>query len=219
MNSIDLNKNDVLNYITEEINKNKCGYYYVDSNLYHHNSSYEDGASICKNGILTAQSLFNRKIKKYSSDYMNNLKNDDFHVNGIDSVSLSLVGLDDLYDDEYEYNPLNFYLIDFLVSSSLNTDRSSINYGNEFLFYGDIGVDKLISLDFRLLKLIELLNKKSYLLNISIEDIVLKYNELINISDVIKDLNLNIALREMLFEDSSLIDIEKISCSKRIMLK
>lgn len=218
MKKVILNEKDVIDYVVECLNVLKNGYCFMSDNLYHHNSSYDNAKSICENGILTVESLYSRKIGKYSDKSIDSLKKDDFHVNGIDSVSLSLIGLDDLYPDEFEYDPLNSYLVDFLISEDLNTNRSTINYGNEFLFYGDISIDKIHSLDIRLLKYIKQRSQKIGLSNSLVNDIIDKYNNLIDISLIIKKMNLNVSLREMSFEDNSLIDLDKLSSSKKIVL-
>lgn len=41
------------------------------------------------------------------------------HVNGKNSVSLSVIGLKDLYPNEVEYNPFSPNLVDFLITSDI----------------------------------------------------------------------------------------------------
>lgn len=219
MKEIILSEKDVLEYVIKKIDEFRCGYRYIDKNLYHHNTSYKDASSICKYGILTVKDLAKLQIKNYSKESLDDFINDDFHVNGIDSVSLSVVGLNDLYKDEYEYDPYSSYLVDFLISNDIKTNRYTINYGNEFLFYGNIMQDKFKSIDTRLLKFIKEADKKNYMGNYSINNVVIKYNELLKIASTVKDLNLDILLRDMSFEDDSILDINKMVCERKILLK
>lgn len=137
----------------------------------------------------------------------------DSHVNGIDSISLSVVGLTDLYRDEFEYDPYNPTQVDFNISSDVKAHRLTTHYGNEFLCNDSISIDKLRSVDIRLLELIKL-SEKGY----SIRDIIDKYNCLKDIALAIKQSNLDIPFREM-SSDNLTMDIDKVSVTPKLILK
>ena len=67
----------------------------------------------------------------------------DSHANGSESISLAVVGLDDLNPDEFEYDPFSEKQVDILITSDIVARRVTTNYGNEFLSDKSIDVDKL----------------------------------------------------------------------------
>ena len=143
-------------------------------------------------------------------------EDDDSHVNGIDAVSLSISGMDDLYGDEEEYNPFDPSRVDFLVSSEVMASRNSTNYGNEFLSIGSIGIDKIKAVDIRLIELMNKIGKNSYY---TTEGMVNKYNALIDIARTIKEYNLDIPLREMSYGEEYSIDIDTLTRRPRLKIK
>lgn len=143
-------------------------------------------------------------------------EDDDFHVNGIDAVSLSISGMDDLYGDEEEYNPFEPDKVDFLVSSEVMASRNSTNYGNEFLSMGSISIDKIKAIDIRL---IDLMNKIGENSHYTTEGMVNKYNTLRDIARTIKEYNLDIPLREMSYGEEYSIDIDYLARRPRLKIK
>lgn len=218
MNTILLDNYYVLDYIKKEINDSKCGIKTVKYADYHHNTKYKNVPLICSNGLLAIKELHNKGLKNYSLDLLKQKSDIESHVNGDDAISLSMVGLDDLYPDEFEYNPHSPFMVDILISSFINASRNSTHYGNEFLSYESIKPDKLKSIDIRLLKLISLIDKNTYSNIISLSDIIDNYNYLIDISLAIKKCKLDIPLREMSYQDDSLLDIDKLSSLPKITL-
>ena len=158
-------------------------------------------------------------IKNYTDELLQKMGDIESHINGNDAVSLSVVGLQDLYPNEYEYDPFNPSQVDFLVSSEIQAGRLSIHYGNEFLSYKSIGVDKLKSVDIRLLELIELVEQGYSSSNFSIQSAIQKYNYLKNIALTMKNSQLDIPLREMSYQDNSLMDVDKLSTTPKLVLK
>ena len=126
---------------------------------YHHISSYNAAPSIIKNGILSVSDLHKKGIIKFSEKELKLSEDIESHVNGSDRVSLAVVGLDDLYADEYEFNPFKPASVDFIISSDVKTSRSSTHYGNEFLSYGSIKNNMIKSVDVRLFEYLDKLNK------------------------------------------------------------
>lgn len=178
------------NYIVEQFQNNKIDSVNFSRNLYHHNSGYSKAPTILKHGILSIRKLNNLGIIQLSEKQLQIFDDNYSHVNGLDGVSLSLVGLDDLYKDEFEYNPFSSDSLDFLISNSIIARRSTQHYGNEFVTYEDVLVNKIKSLDFRLINLI----KKD---SISSEELIDKYNMIIKIAYEIEKRNLKIKMREM----------------------
>jgi len=208
----------ILEYIKDMINDLKIKTLTVDNAKYHHNTNYSDAPSICRTGILTMQDLKNRGIKNYTDEFLNSMDDTNSHVNGIDSVSLAVMGLQDLYKDELEYNPYSPNQVDFLVSSDVKAGRSSVNYGNEFLASKSISIDKLRSVDIRILKLIESSEKKVSINKYALQNIIEKYNYLKDIAIAMRYSNLDIPLREM-SHDSLMIDIDKLATVPKLLIK
>ena len=217
MNKILLEEKYILEYIRDSINDFKIRSVEINNAKYHHNTSYSFAPLILKHGILSQSELNRLGIKKYSSEVLKLLSDTDSHVNGIDDVSLSVVGLTDLYRDEMEYNPYDPSSVDFTISNDIQARRSTIHYGNEFLCHKNIDNDKLKSVDVRILKLIELtlINKKD---SQSIKNIIDKYNCLKNIALAIKQYKLDIPFREM-SQDNLTMDVDKVSKAPQLILK
>lgn len=219
MNTILLEEKYILEYIRDIIQSSKTGQITVNKARYHHNTKYCDAPSVCHHGILTMSDLKNIGIKDYNEDFFQRMDDIESHINGIGAVSLSVVGLHDLYDGEEEYNPFTPDQVDFLVSSEIKAGRSAIHYGNEFLSQKSISVDKLRSIDIRLLKLIEMIesgySSDSYIIQNAIE----KYNYLREVALVMKSNQLDIPLREMSHHQNYSLDINKLSSNPKLVLK
>lgn len=217
METILLEEKNVLEYIYDSICSAKlCGNEIIDAK-YHHNTAYKDAVSICKYGILTLADMNSKGIRKDTKEFLKIMSDIDSHVNGNNCVSLSVVGLTDIYPNEDEYNPFSPNLVDFLVSSDVQASRSSIHYGNEFLNCGSIMRDSLKSVDIRLLKL--LCQEKSYMSDSSIQTIIQKYNYLRAIALEVKKQQLELPLREMSESTVFQIDINKLSKYPTLVLK
>lgn len=219
MKTILLEEKYILEYIKSVLHDVKMGTFNVYNAKYHHNTSYRDASSVCQYGILTMMDLKKLGIKNYTDELLQKMGDIESHINGNDAVSLSVVGLQDLYPNEYEYDPFNPSQVDFLVSSEIQAGRLSIHYGNEFLSYKSIGVDKLKSVDIRLLELIELVEQGYSSSNFSIQSAIQKYNYLKNIALTMKHSQLDIPLREMSYQDNSLMDVDKLSSNPKLILK
>lgn len=216
MGNIIIDKKLALEYIRDTLRASKNKLEFVKHAKYHHNTRYRNAASVCRNGILTMLDLHKYKIISFSPEMLRKFDDDDFHVNGIDAVSLSIAGLDDLYGDEEEYNPFDPSRVDFLVSSEVMASRNSTNYGNEFLSLGSIGIDKIRSVDIRLIELMNKTGDNSYS---TTESMVNKYNALRDIAHTIKEYNLDIPLREMSYGEEYSIDIDTLARKPRLKIK
>ncbi len=217
MSNMFLEEKYILNYIKDALNCCKGSKTIINDARYHHNSNYSDSPLIVKNGILSLKELNNRGIKNYSKKILEIMNDTDSHVNGNDGISLSVVGLNDLYPEEEEYNPFNPNMVDFLISSKISAFRTTLNYGNEFLAFKPINNKYLKSIDIRLLKLVEdRLNNHS---DNSIINIIDKYNYLKDIVIAINECNLCIPIREMSDDEGQKIDINKLDNYPKILIK
>lgn len=97
--------------------------------------------------------------------------------------------------------------------------KADSDNGNEFLSQKSISVDKLRSIDIRLLKLIEMIESgylsDSYIIQNAIE----KYNYLREVALVMKSNQLDIPLREMSHHQNYSLDINKLSSNPKLALK
>lgn len=188
---------------------------------YHHNCDYKDTSSIINNGIL---SYSNRQLLKGINLTDNERKklNEECHVNGTNLISLSSLDInyDELYKDEWLYDPYISSKVDILVSGSVKAYRSSINYANEYLAKDKIDKMNFESIDVRLLKnsndktISYIDNSYEYRLNKIIE----YYNYLREIAISLVNNNLDIPLREM-SEENITLDKEKVIKLPKIYFK
>lgn len=216
MNEKIIREKYALEYIKDILSTYSYALKNVDDAKYHHNAPYKDACFIIKYGILSMEEINKLGIKSYSEEDLNLMDDIESHVNGKDGVSLSIVGLTDLYKDEEEYNPFMPNVVDFLIDNNIKAFRNTIHYGNEFVSEGKITSDKIKSADIRLVKYIDSLPKKD---NIDIIDVVNKYNNLILMSKEIVSSNKDIQIREMSDGCNKTIDTLKISEEPRLILK
>lgn len=218
MSSIQLEEKRILEYIKESIHDMKICLENVEHARYHHNTSYKDAISICKYGILSMIEQNKLGIRDYSLDTLKIMSDITSHVNGSDAISLSVVGLKDLYPDEEEYDPYSMTQVDFLISSSIKASRSTHHYGNEFLSFSNIKIQKLRAVDIRLLRLIESIENEK-ITDYPINKVVDKYNRLRKIALAIKQTKLDISIREMSGVCPFSIDIDRLSKTPKIVIK
>lgn len=214
MKKIYVQKENVLNYILELLNIYKGETIKLENARYHHNTDYKDGKNVVENGILTLQSLSDKGLMELSKEQLKIMDDTSSHINGINGVSLAVVGLKDLYRDEFEYDPFDDSKLDIIVDTSLHARRTSTNYGNEFIADGDIDISYIRAIDVRLEKFInKLLTTDDERVII---EIVEKFNYLIDISSSL--INLNILLREASFEQYKVLDKENIAKLNKITI-
>ena len=215
MNEKIIREKYALEYIKDILSTYSYALKNVDDAKYHHNAPYKDARFIIKYGILSMEEINKLGIKSYSEEDLNLMDDIESHVNGKDGVSLSIVGLTDLYKDEEEYNPFMPNVVDFLIDNNIKAFRNTIHYGNEFVSEGKITSDKIKSADIRLVKYIDSLPKKD---NIDIIDVVNKYNNLILMSKEIVSSKKDIQIREMSEGVNRKIDVEKMSEMPRLLM-
>lgn len=216
MGSISLEKKYITEYIKSTLTDLKIKTVEVENAKYHHNSNYDDVPFIIKHGILSPIELNRLGIKKYSDDTLKLMNDTESHINGNNAISLSVTGLTDIYHNEEVYDPFSPTNVDFLISSDIPVKRSTLHYGNEYLSYQKITIDKIKALDIRLLTLIEKIeDNKSYY---TIESLIKKYNTLKEIAISIKRTKLDIPLREN-SKTNITLDIDKLSTIPKLTLK
>ena len=216
MNEKSIREKYALEYIRDILSTYSYALKNVDNAKYHHNAPYKDAPLIIKYGVLSMENINKFGIRSYSEDDLILMDDRESHVNGRNGVSLSIVGLTDLYAGEEEYDPFTTEMIDFLIDNNIRAFRSTIHYGNEFVSEGKITSDKIKSADIRLIKYIQDLLKKG---RGNIEDAVNKYNNLILMSKEIVSSNKDIQIREMSDGFNKTIDTLKISEERRLILK
>lgn len=210
---ITIDKKNIKNYLEDILNSHRIKSKNIEDKLYHHNSSYKDGISIVKNGILSLKEMNNKKIIQLSKEQLELYDDTSSHINGSDGISLSIVGLTDLYRDEDEYNPFDSNKLDIIVSKEVQARRSSTHYGNEFIASKKISSKLVESIDVRLIKFLENIKHES-----DITKLIENYNHLLDIAKAIKEKGLDISIREMSNENITL-DAEKLSNSPKIFVK
>lgn len=215
MSKIVVEHENILDYVKYVFSNLKNDFQDIENAKYHHNSKYENAVSICRYGILTVDDL--KKIKDYSPEELLKLQDTESHVNGSDAVSLSVIGLDDLYKNELEYYPFSPDVVDFLITSEIDVSRSTHHYGNKYLVYSSITSDKIKSIDIRFLELIKSLGYHAHYDEIS--KVIQKYNYLRELAIAINELQLNIPIREMSSDNCFSLDIEKLAKTPQLIIK
>ena len=213
MNEVLLEEKYVLEYIRYTLNDIMIGTSDVTDAKYHHNTQYLLTKSIIKHGILSLEELNKLGIRNYTNDTLKVMDDIESHINGKTGISLSIVGLTDLYRDEEEYDPYDSSLVDLLVSSDIKAARNSCHYGNEFISKRIITPNNIKSVDIRLLQYIESDRYQS------IDDIISEYNSLRKIALSIIKRNLDIKFREMSDGNGDIFDIDRLSNIPKIKIK
>ncbi len=211
-------------YIFEYIKDNLM--YFFNSTVdiskakYHRCSHYKNSLSIIKNGILTLSDLHQLKIKEFSPEELKKFSVTDSHINGIDGVSLAVMGLTDLYENEEEYSPYCINNIDLIIDNRVSANRMTTHYGNEYISHGSISNEMIRAVDIRLFEYINERMRHSEKINdIEYFKIIEKYNFVREIAKEIIQLDLNIKIRENSTSSNINLDLEKLSLAPKLTLK
>ena len=119
MHKIYLEAKDALEYIKESIEESKIKSIDIKNARYHHNSDYQNAPSIVKHGLLPIGELHSLGVKNFTDKFLKLSDDITSHINGNDGISLSVVGLKDLYKDEDEYDPFVPHNVDFIISNNV----------------------------------------------------------------------------------------------------
>ena len=122
MHKIYLEAKDALEYIKESIEESKIKSIDIKNARYHHNSDYQNAPSIVKHGLLPIGELHSLGVKNFTDKFLKLSDDITSHINGNDGISLSVVGLKDLYKDEDEYDPFVPHNVDFIIYNSSNNN-------------------------------------------------------------------------------------------------
>ena len=213
-----IEKKFIQEYVQEMFYMNSCNGDELINADYHHNPRYETAPSILKNNILSIKRMQELGLIKLSEKQILLYGDISSHINGMDGISLSKVGLKDLYRDEIEYNPFQSNYLDYRISNNIKTRRCTQHYGNEFVTYSDILLSDIKSIDFRLVKYMQ--HKREC--NMTEEDfqnsIIKKYNTILYLAQEIQKRNLDILIREMSTHIYN-IDIYKVSQLPKLVKK
>ena len=197
-------------YIEEVLYSNLYDGEEVCDAKYHHNSWYDSVPSILKNNILSIRRLNELGLAEFSKEQLTVLDDTTSHANGIDEISLSVVGLDDLYRDEFEYNPFHSNFVDYVISNEVNARRYTENYGNEFIVRDEILLSCIRTIDFRLIKYMKHNLYNDELLGNVYDNFINKYNTILYVARKIERQELPIQIREMSYIQKSL-DVNSMS--------
>lgn len=220
MEKIELCEKEAIEYVKDMLLTYKKSVEDVKNAKYHHNTLYENTPSIIRDGILSKSErlrLENRSL----NDKEKLIYYDENCVNGLDNISLSVVGLNDLYRDELEYSPLGTRVTDILISSDIMASRCTQNYGNEFLVSKMIKNSDFRSIDVRLLTELDEIYQKKFFRETKEQKLnwfIQNYNYLKLIAQALIDNNLDIPLREMSNENITL-DIYAVAKGPELVLK
>ncbi len=217
-----MNKIEVINYdfdkiyefVRENIYSCRTAFTKVDNARFHHNIDYKHVCSAMEYGIL---SYINQKKMIENRELTADEKyrfGDDYHVNGINYISLSTldVNMNNIRDDEWLYDYKSSESVDILISSDVKTYKNTTNYFNEFLVEDIIPTKDFKAIDLRMLKYN---NKKD---DNEIKKLINKYNCLRDIANMLNQKNLGIPLRERSEVDFDL-DIKKVKALPELRVK
>lgn len=219
MQRIYLESEQVIEYVSENIADFIGECVVVNDAKFHHNTNYTSAVSILRNNILSLEELSKMKSKKFTEEFLKVMSDHESHANGSDGISLAIVGLKDINQDEIEYDPFSLHHIDFLIDSDIKACRSSVNYGNEYISFEQIPTEKIKAVDIRIAKYIDTLLSKGEIDEESIRTLIQRYNCIRNIAISLKKEGLDIPLREMSYDNCSSLDIDMVASSPKLVLK
>ena len=210
----------VLEYVSDHIGDFIKGCEVVNDAKFHHNTSYTKAPSLIRNNILSLEEQTKKRLKNLTQEELKVFDDIESHANGSSGISLAVVGLQDIHEDEMEYDPSGESQVDFLIQSDIKAMRNSVHYGNEFIAFDQIEAEKFKAIDIRIAKYIDTLLKKGNEFDSeALSTLVQRYNCLRNIAITLKQRELDIPLREMSYDNCSSLDVEALASSPKLVLK
>ena len=221
MNIQIVNINKAYKLIKENIYSCKGETRLVTDTKFHHETNIKNVPDVLKNGLLSKRESVKLEGRELT-DKEKFIYSDDYHVNGLDYISLSTVEDDfsKMYEWENLYDPFNTIDADIVISKDVKACRNTTNYYNEFLVNRKISTELFRSIDLRILKILDFnfgdedKNKIENKIKLMIE----YYNYLKYIALALKDNNLDVPLREV-SEELITLDIDKIIQLPQLRLK
>lgn len=196
-----------------------------DNGDFHHNSPYEHGLSILKNGILINAHQSKHGVIRPTHVLLqgNTLPIDT--ANGNEKISLARM-VDEIpyYGQDTKYNSYDARLVDFVVSKQLQKDgffgRSYENYYNEYLVPRDIPRSYIKNLDVRFHNMSLLKDTPCFTYGMTKEVFLANYNHFIDMARFIVDENLLIPIREIINnQEVYVLDQEKVANLEKVKIR
>ena len=163
---------------------------------YNCNVKIEDVSSVLKLGFLPKQERYRVLENRGLTQKEIELFTSDCCVNGLNGVSISSINVDwtQMYRDECWYNPSRGILANIVISNDVRASQTTDHYFNEFVVYGGILPKDFKAIDVRVLRLLDYYKKDSD--DVTINAMITQYNSLIDIASTIRELGMDIPLRE-----------------------
>lgn len=198
---------------------------FQDKGDFHHNSPYEHGLSILKNGILIndhqAEHGFDRPTHVEMYGYLLPIDT----ANGNDKISLARM-VDEIpyYGQDSKYDSYAPNLVDFVVSEQLQKDeffgRCYENYYNEYLVPRDIPTKYIKNLDVRFHNMRLLNSDPRFVCRMNEEIFLTNYNHFIDMARFIVKENLPIEIREVIDnQDVYVLNPEKVAGLEKVKVR
>lgn len=163
---------------------------------FHHETRIEKIPSMINNGILSKDKLAKLDDKGLSHHEIS-IYSDDYHVNGLNYVSVSSMELDfsTMGKDEFYWDPFTSLQSGIVISKDIKACRVTKNYFNEFLVEGGIHPNSFKAIDTKVLKVYtyRFYDEKEN----RIDRMLRYYHTLKYIAYVLKESRLDIPLREV----------------------
>lgn len=221
-NAYKLIKDNIYCCITEPVD--------FQNRIFHHNEKIDVIPNILQYGLLCNELRIKLLEKRDLTEKEKDMYLDECYVNGKSYVSLSSMDEDfsQMYRDEMYWDPYDTIESDIVISGEIEALRKTTNYFNEYLVYNKVPVEMFNSIDVKLLRINDYvffdknLNNKENRANLMLEH----YEYLRQIAFIIKQNNLNIALREISYvknekeKDKALtLDVDKVIELPKLILK
>ena len=195
-----INKQVAYEIIKSDLRICKCKTSELIDDTFHHNISLKNIPSALNHGILSRKmqsDILNLELTNKEKDYFL----DDYHVNGLNCISLSSMNLDfsENYKDQFVYDYSALGECDIIISSKVSAYRNSTNYFNEFLVEGKIPTKYFKSIDIRVKNIIKN--------DCSLERLIELKRLIKSISGQMLENNIDIPLREV---SDEIIEIDKV---------
>lgn len=197
---INANLNDTYKLIRDNIYSCIVNDKNVHDVKFHHQLKWKRLLSALKYGLLS-YSLYTKEVEGRELTKEEKYRySDEYHVNGLDFISLSSMDIDFSKMNKHELLWDTYYGIypDIIVSSKVNAYKVTRNYFNEFLVSDRIPINMFNSIDSKLLRIFnfDFKNKEKNSEEFKINLLIKYYNYLIEVAKYIEENNLDIVIRE-----------------------
>lgn len=202
----------------------------VNDTKFHHQINIEHVPSAIEYGLLSKRKYVNEVEKRELTEHEIFIFSDEYHVNGLDHISLSTMDMDfkKIYRNEGIWNTYETVCPDIIVSKNVKAHMSTQNYFNEFITSNEVPTSMFNCIDVRILRII---NHPSISLMCKTREDRIKYmleyyERVREIALKMKEKQLDIPLREVseihkLGEDDKALtlDVDKVINMPKLILK